>query len=534
MSDENNPKRLYYLREVQPFQLIDEWMTGSGTNAKNLPKLFQGGGMRKPFDQQRELIEDLVERLEQIYLDFVSVDPNFSPATLYNETNAGPQQANWRADYAPDGLFQGRYISQTQCAFHKPTTEKLDSLHVDADILRIKDTCGVMMGNLDKYKDIGLTFQYASTINGVTMDYPASLRGLGFDNRYETWFKKSLWPPKDVVIVVDHSGSMEASAPCGALKLAEAQVRSILRSFITEQDRVQLMLIGDDPQLSPCFGTTLVPGNEDNLQTLLDWFFDASRERGGAGTLGAGVMEALNILRDATDSGLSTGGAKFVIVMTDGLEVEDIVEQGIRRHAAQAGSKTPLTGLHMVGVALAHPGQNVKAATPLDAAACAQRGVVWKLMLAQDSMDRQGCRLREVNVSIDDGQLSFEADPALLLNATDLVALAAFPFSLPPEDGGLPSMYWHNIRADIKVANKTGFRTIVSAGKPFFDKRASPPKAAGVATADFLMNDFAHALRSIDVPALTHISVIKHQVSTSHDICMYLYVSLCICTYVCT
>ena len=56
------------------------------------------------------------------------------------------------------------------------------------------------------------------------MDFPGSIRGLEFDNRYEPWFKKALFPPKDVVIVVDHSGSMEAAAPCGSLKLAEAQV----------------------------------------------------------------------------------------------------------------------------------------------------------------------------------------------------------------------------------------------------------------------------------------------------------------------
>lgn len=120
--------------------------------------------------------------------------------------------------------------------------------------------------------------------------------------------------------------------------------------------------------------------------------------------------------------------------------------------------------------------------------------------------------MKEIEISVDDGRGSVVVDPHLLLNSTDLPALAAFPFSIPPDKGGLSSMYWENLRSDIKVANATGYRQVLSAGKPFFDRKADPPKLAGMARADFLMDDFAHALRSIDAPAWTHISIIKHQV----------------------
>ena len=116
-------------------------------------------------------------------------------------------------------------------------------------------------------------------------------------------------------------------------------------------------------------------------------------------------------------------------------------------------------------------------------------------------------------ISIDDGRVSFRVAPSLLLNATDLTALAAFPFSLPADRGGLPSLYWQNLRADGLAVNQSSHRTLLGISKPFFDKRSNPPKAAGVAHADFLMDDFAHTLNAIKRPALTNLAIIKHEVT---------------------
>jgi len=512
MMDQTNPASLFYLEETQPMKLLDGWIEGR-PDAK-LPPAWANGGIRRIFDRQRELVESLVDGLEGIYSSFSVPDPNFSPASLFNESVQGPKQVNWNAVYQSNGRYKGRWVAEAKCAFHKPTTEKLDQNRVDGDVLRMNEACDHMMQNADKFKDTDLTFQVASSIDGVTMDYPASIRGLDFDNRFEKWFAKALYPPKDVVIVVDHSGSMEASAPCGALKMAEAQIKAIFGSFVTDRDRVQLILMGEDPQTSPCFGSNqMVAGTSENLRILLDWFYRASRERRGVSQLASGVLEALSIMDKARQNSESTGGGRFVVVVTDGIQIEDIIDKGFRRYASESGATYPIDGVHMIGVALVRPGVRLEEGTPLDAAACAQRGVVWKLMMAQDSMAREGCGLDEVKIAIDDGRASFTGAPSLLLNATDLTALAAFPFSLPVDQGGLTSMYWQNLRADIQSANDSSYRTLLGASKPFFDKRSDPPKAAGVVHAEFLMDDFAHTLRSIKRPALTHLVILKHEVA---------------------
>ena len=511
MSDKSRAS-LYYLEATEPLKLLDGWIEGR-PDAK-LPAAWADGGIRGVFHRQREIVESLVARLEDIYESFSVPDPNFSPASLFNETVTGSKQVNWAATYQKDGRFKGRSIAESKCAFHKPSTETLDRLRVDNDVLRINDACESMMQNADKVRDIGLTFQMASSVNGVTMDYPASIRGLAFDNRFEKWFAKSMYPPKDIVIVVDHSGSMEAAAPCGALKIAEAQIKSIFRSFVTEQDRVQLILMGEDPQMSPCFGSTqMVVGSRSNVDALLDWFYRASSERRGVSQLASGVLEALSIMEQAKQNGESTGGARFVMVITDGLEVGDVIKKGFRRYATESGTTYPLDGVHMVGVVLVRPGTRIEERTPLDAAACAQRGVVWKLMSAEDSMVRDGCGLEEVEISIEEGSVSFRTVPSLLLNATDLMELAAFPFSLPADQGGLPSLHWHNLKADMRAVNESAYRPLLGVSKPFFDKRSDPPLAAGVAHAEFLMDDFAHTLSAIKRPALTHLAILKHEVS---------------------
>jgi hypothetical protein len=172
MSAEDNDKRLLFLQDVEPMKLMDSWLDGS---AANLPPLFANGGIRKIFDQQREIVEVLAARLEQIYEEFIAADPNFSPATLFNETRPGPLQPNWKASYEADGAFKGRYVTQTNCAFHKPSTEAMDSFHVDSDVMRLKDACDVMMQNFEKFKDSGLQFQVRTcsaicdTIDNITI-----------------------------------------------------------------------------------------------------------------------------------------------------------------------------------------------------------------------------------------------------------------------------------------------------------------------------------------------------------------------------
>jgi hypothetical protein len=93
----------------------------------------------------------------------------------------------------------------------------------------------------------------------------------------------------------------------------------------------------------------------------------------GVEKLGSGVVGALELMDASADTGDSTGGARFVMVMSDGLEIEDIVETGLRRYADKYGLKLPLTGVHVIGVAIPKADQLAQwDSTPLDDAACAQ------------------------------------------------------------------------------------------------------------------------------------------------------------------
>ncbi len=94
MSDENSAKKLFFLEEVEPFKLMGKWMNGSSDG--QLPLLIADGGINGIFEKQREVIDSLVQKLEEIFRKYAGPDPNFSPGSLFNETRVGPSQSNWR------------------------------------------------------------------------------------------------------------------------------------------------------------------------------------------------------------------------------------------------------------------------------------------------------------------------------------------------------------------------------------------------------------------------------------------------------
>jgi hypothetical protein len=81
-----------------------------------------------------------------------------------------------------------------------------------------------MRENLDQKSDPDLSFQLFTSPQGVTMDYPGSILGLNYDGRLDNWYKGATSPPKDIVFIVDKSGSMEGGKYCGMMTSAVSQV----------------------------------------------------------------------------------------------------------------------------------------------------------------------------------------------------------------------------------------------------------------------------------------------------------------------
>jgi len=265
-----------------------------------------------------------------------------------------------------------------------------------------------------------------------------------------------------------------------------------VRTWITPKDRVQLLLLPREPLFSPCFGPRLVPGTAANVERLLGWFRDSSESRGGQGSMANGVIEALNLLREAADGGGRAGAARYVVIVSDGLDVGDIVAEGVGRWGAGAGDneqgRALLAGLHLVGVSLTHG----PAAEALDRAACGQRGLSFVAAVPPDGAPLADCGVQPRTVTTTDARVpAAPVDTHLLLNSSDLPRLSALPLApAPPVAWGTPRLL-------------PGARTAVALSRAVFDRRAganAPPRLTGAVGVDFLLDDVLRAVRDLERP----------------------------------
>jgi hypothetical protein len=85
--------------------------------------------------------------------------------------------------------------------------------------------------------------------------------------------------------------------------------------MVTLHDRFNIMLVNEQPIFSPCYGSTLVQGDDHTVRVILDWLHQESMNRGGQGALEKGLLQALQLLFEAVVGGQDR--AKFLVVVTD-------------------------------------------------------------------------------------------------------------------------------------------------------------------------------------------------------------------------
>ncbi len=70
----------------------------------------------------------------------------------------------------------------------------------------------------------------------------------------------------------------------------------MIHAWVQPQDRFQLLLVADEPHVSPCSGSNLVPGSPSHLAEMLAWFNTESVIRRGQGSLANGVRRTQTLM----------------------------------------------------------------------------------------------------------------------------------------------------------------------------------------------------------------------------------------------
>uniref|UniRef100_A0A667YIP1 Calcium channel, voltage dependent, alpha2/delta subunit 3 n=1 Tax=Myripristis murdjan TaxID=586833 RepID=A0A667YIP1_9TELE len=164
-------------------------------------------------------------------------------------------------------------------------------------------------------RDPSLIWQYFGSAKGFFRQYPGvkwhpDEHGvIGFDCRNRKWYIKAATSPKDVVILVDVSGSMKGLR----LTIARQTVSSILDT-LGDDDFFNIIAYNQEIHyVEPCLNGTLVRADRANKDEHLDKLFAK-----GIGLLGEALTEAFTILNDFNQTGHGSVCSQAIMLVTDG------------------------------------------------------------------------------------------------------------------------------------------------------------------------------------------------------------------------
>ncbi|XP_045479597.1 voltage-dependent calcium channel subunit alpha-2/delta-3-like [Harmonia axyridis] len=119
-------------------------------------------------------------------------------------------------------------------------------------------------------EDPTLTWQYFTSPSGYMRHYPAvkwstETYDQTYDMRTRSWYTEAMTSPKDIVILLDNSGSAWEGIK---MNLGAMLVNNILDT-LNDNDFVNIFVFNNTTRsLVPCFDDTLVQANEENLRLL--------------------------------------------------------------------------------------------------------------------------------------------------------------------------------------------------------------------------------------------------------------------------
>uniref|UniRef100_A0A4W3K8X4 Calcium voltage-gated channel auxiliary subunit alpha2delta 4 n=1 Tax=Callorhinchus milii TaxID=7868 RepID=A0A4W3K8X4_CALMI len=178
-------------------------------------------------------------------------------------------------------------------------------------------------------QDPTLTWQYFGSSTGFFRLYPGikwmpDENGvISFDCRNRGWYIQAATSPKDIIILLDISGSMKGLR----MTIAKHTITSILDT-LGENDFVNIVAYNDYVHyVEPCFKGTLVQADRDNREHFKQLVGDLHAK--GTGIVNKGLIESFRILNEFKETGQGSLCNQAIMLITDGAveEYEQVFEK---------------------------------------------------------------------------------------------------------------------------------------------------------------------------------------------------------------
>ncbi|KAF3689884.1 Voltage-dependent calcium channel subunit alpha-2/delta-3 [Channa argus] len=325
-----------------PLSVVKLWASAFGGEIKSISAKYSGSQLLqkkyKEFEKSVrveeidgvKLVKNLAVKMEEMFRRKAEATRyEYFNAVLINEVDEEGNRVELGGEFIlePNDHFNNLSVNLSLSVVQVPT----NMYNKDPDIVN-----GVYWSEalnkvfVDNFKrDPTLIWQYFGSAKGFFRQYPGvkwhpDEHGvIGFDCRNRKWYIQAATSPKDVVILVDVSGSMKGLR----LTIARQTVSSILDT-LGDDDFFNIIAYNQEIHyVEPCLNGTLVRAdrtNKDHFREHLDKLFAK-----GIGLLGEALTEAFTILNDFNQTGRGSVCSQAIMLVTDGAteRYDDVFEK---------------------------------------------------------------------------------------------------------------------------------------------------------------------------------------------------------------
>ncbi|KAL1493158.1 hypothetical protein ABEB36_011269 [Hypothenemus hampei] len=259
---------------------------------------------------------------------------------ISNETNSNQTDEIDEIDSKFIKASRSRYsvlqLNNDTHFYNLPVNTTHSSVYVPTNVYDIEDKASEAIQwseALDKvfaqnYKsDPALSWQYFGSSSGIMRHYPAmrwidkkngEIKPNLFDCRIRTWFIEAATCTKDVVILIDNSGSMNGMGK----HIGSLTAYSILDTF-SNNDYVNVLNYSETTEyIIPCFTNQLIQATKENIRVFKEAI--DKLEPNGKTQLRPALKTAFQLLNDyrvkrKCDNENSTDCNQAIMVLTDGV-----------------------------------------------------------------------------------------------------------------------------------------------------------------------------------------------------------------------
>jgi hypothetical protein len=190
-------------------------------------------------------------------------------------------------------------------------------------------------------------------------------KGIGmcdeYDPRFRPWYASTATGPKDVVLILDKSGSM---GDANRIALAKAAALAVIDT-LSDYDYVGIVLFNNNVQ---AYGDELMPANPANKQAAFDWI-NSNVYEGGGTNFQDSLNKGFEILRQSLASGSTSMCMRAVMFLTDG--VADFYDEDYTKATEQVKELSVAMFTYAIG--------SGADATVMKKLACDNRGIFYTI-----------------------------------------------------------------------------------------------------------------------------------------------------------